>query len=297
MNDDIDTMRYNVASHVDTMHTRTDTTSSAHSNPRTLLHKSNQQADIQISMNDDERKVVAETARMERATGECLHDIERRLEETTSIAHATGSSLKENTSRLHKNQDAAETLMSSTKATHKLLNRLRRWGASDHVGRHHSTQKEQGGTDTCTADEGGGVDGDTAKVERLLHDLDETKDIMREEVEDQRKSIKRLEVAADSVAGIAAAKRRGSAASSSSSAHRISGTNNRITRSEEKSNKAEDEATLDRIGDLLDGLQDHAKDYTEILDAQSKDLEKIDNTMESALQSMKRASQRLKKSR
>ena len=246
-------------------------------------------------MNDDERKVVAETARMERATGECLHDIERRLEETTSIAHATGSSLKENTRRLHKVQDAAETLMSSTKATHKLLNRLRRWGASDHVGRHRSTQKEQGrGTDT--ANEGGGVDGDTAKVERLLHDLDVTKDIMREEVEDQRKSIKRLEVAADSVAGIAAAKRRGSAASSSSLAHRISETNNN-TRSEEKSNKAEDEATLDRIGDLLDGLQDHAKEYTEILDAQSKDLEKIDNTMESARQSMKRASQRLKKSR
>jgi len=44
-------------------------------------------------------------------------------------------------------------------------------------------------------------------------------------------------------------------------------------------------------------LQDHAKEYTEILDAQSNDLEKIDITMESARQSMKRASQRLKKSR
>lgn len=242
-------------------------------------------------MNDDERKVVAETARMERATGECLHDIERRLEETTSIAHATGSSLKQNTSRLHKVQDAAETLRSSTKATHKLLNRLRRWGASDHVARHHSAQKKQGGG-TDTADEVG-----TAKVERLLHDLDVTKDFMREEVEDQRKSIKRLEgVAADSVAGIAAAKKRESAASSSSSA-RISGTNNnRNTRSEEKSNKADDEATLDRIGDLLDGLQDHAKEYTEILDSQSKDLDKIDTTMETARHSMKRASQRLKKS-
>lgn len=244
-------------------------------------------------MNDDERKVVAETARMERATGECLHDIERRLEETTSIAQATGSSLKQNTSRLHKVQDAAETLMSSTKATHKLLNRLRRWGASDHVGRHHSAQKKQGGG-TDTADEvGGGLDGGTAKVERLLYDLDVTKDFMKEEGEDQRKSIKRLAVAADSVAGIAAAKK--AAASSSSSAR--SGTNNRNTRSEEKSDKADAEATLDRIGDLLDGLQDHAKEYTEILDAQSNDLEKIDITMESARQSMKRASQRLKKSR
>ena len=247
-------------------------------------------------MNDDERKVVAETARMERATGQCLHAIERRLEETTSIAHATCSSLKQNTSRLHKVQDTAENLMSSTKATHKLLNRLRRWGASDHVGRHHSIQKKQGGgTDTEDEVHSGGSDGDTAKVERLLYDLDVTKDFMREEVEDQRKSIKRLGLAADSVAGIAAAKRRGSA-SSSSSAPRISGTN-KYTRSEEKYNKADDEATLDRIGDLLDRLQDHAIEYTVILDAQSKDLDKIDNTIDSAQRSMKRASQRLKKNR
>ena len=244
----------------------------------------------QVSMNDKERKVVAEMARMEKATSEGLHDIERKLEETTSIAQETGSSLKQNTSRLHRVQDAAESLVSSSNATHKLLNRLRRWGASDHVGRHSSTKKNQGGSAGTAVK----VDpGETAKVERLLHDLDVTKDVMREEVEDQRKTVKRLEVAADTVAGIAAAK-RSSAASSSSSAARISGRNN--TTSEEKSNKADDEAALDRIGNLIEGLQDHAKEYTEILEAQSKDLNKIDNAMETADQSMKRASQRLKKS-
>ena len=252
-----------------------------------------QRRDTSITrMNDKERKAVAEMARMEKATSEGLHDIERKLEETTAIAQETGSSLKQNTSRLHRVQDAAESLVSSSNATHKLLNRLRRWGASDHVGRHNSTKKKQGGS-AGTAIK---VDpGETPKVERLLHDLDVTKDVMREEMEDQRKTVKRLEVAADSVAGIAAAK-RSSAASSSLSAARIGGRNNTCTRSEEKSNKADDEAALDRIGNLIEGLQDHAKEYTEILEAQSKDLNKIDNAMETANQSMKRASQRLKKS-
>lgn len=249
-------------------------------------------------MNDKERKVVAETARMEIATSNCLHDIERKLEETTSVAHATKAELKQNTKRMHKVQDAADALLSSSKATHKLLNRLRRWGASDHVGsRQTSKKKKTGGGGSGNAE----VESDSSKIERLMHDLDATKGAMREEVEDQRESAKRLEMAADSVAGIAASKKKGrSATSSSSSAARrtcISETNTcNAIRSEGKSNKGDD-GTLDRIGNLLDGLQDQAKEYNEILDAQTQDLDKIDGALESAHQSMKQAGRRLKKSR
>uniref|UniRef100_A0A6U4EPX2 t-SNARE coiled-coil homology domain-containing protein n=1 Tax=Minutocellus polymorphus TaxID=265543 RepID=A0A6U4EPX2_9STRA len=255
-------------------------------------------------MNDEERKVVAETARMEEATSDCLHDIERKLEETTSVAHVTEAELKQNTKRMHKVQDAADALLSSSKATHKLMNRLRRWGASDRVGnRTTSTKKKTSVGGGTAADDEVLVERDSSKIERLLHDLDVTKEATRKEVEDQRESVKRLEVAADSVAGIASAaasKRRSSAASStnsSSAAARISETNNTCTaRSEEKSNK-HDDAALDRIGNLLDGLQDQAKEYTGILEAQSQDLDKIDNALESANQSMRQADRRLKKSR
>ena len=249
-------------------------------------------------MNDKERKVVSETARMETATSDCLHDIERKLEETTSVAHATKAELKQNTKRMHKVQDAADALLSSSKATHKLLNRLRRWGASDHVGSRQTSKKKIGGGGRGN----GEVESDSSKIERLMHDLDATKGAMRKEVEDQRESVKRLEVAADSVAGIAASKKKGrSATSSSSSAARtyISETNTRnATRSDGKSNTSKgDDGTLDRIGNLLDGLQDQAKEYNEILDAQTQDLDKIDGALESAHQSMKQAGGRLKKSR
>ena len=249
-------------------------------------------------MNDKERKVVAETARMEIATSNCLHDIERKLEETTSVAHATKAELKQNTKRTHKVQDAADALLSSSKATHKLLNRLRRWGASDHVGSRQTSKKKTGGGGSGNAE----VESDSSKIERLMHDLDATKGAMREEVEDQRESAKRLDMAADSVAGIAASKKKGrSATSSSSSAARrptcISETNTcNAIRSEGKSNKGDD-GTLDRIGNLLDGLQDQAKEYNEIMDAQTQDLDKIDGSLESAHQSMKQAGRRLKKSR
>lgn len=250
-------------------------------------------------MNDKERKVVAETARMEIATSDCLHNIERELEETTSVAHATKAELKQNTKRMHKVQDAADALLSSSKATHKLLNRLRRWGASDHVGSRQTSKKKTGGGGSGNAE----VESDSSKIERLMHDLDATKGAMREEVEDQRESTKRLEMAADSVAGIAVSKKKGrsatSSSSSSSSAARtcISETNTcNAIRSEGKSNKGDD-GTLDRIGNLLDGLQDQAKEYNEILDAQTQDLDKIDGALESAHQSMKQAGRRLKKSR
>ena len=248
-------------------------------------------------MNDKERKVVAETARMEKATSDCLHDIERKLEETTSVAHATKAELKQNTKRMHKVQDAADALLSSSKATHKLLNRLRRWGASDHVGSRQTSKKKTGGGSGIAE-----VESDSSKIERLMHDLDATKGAMRKEVEDQRESVKRLEVAADSVAGIAASKKKGrSTTSSSSSAARTytSETNTcNATRSEGKSNTSKgDDGTLDRIGNLLDGLQDQAKEYNEILDAQTQDLDKIDGALESAHQSMRQAGGRLKKSR
>mmetsp|Transcript_17243 Transcript_17243/g.34574 ORF Transcript_17243/g.34574 Transcript_17243/m.34574 type:complete len:245 (+) Transcript_17243:82-816(+) len=239
--------------------------------------------------NEQERKVVAETNRLNHETTDRLGRIERQLEHTTQVSTIVKVELHSSSTRLEKVERDAEGLLSSTKTAHKLLNRLRRWGASRHVGRHgrakisppKRTNHEQNGVESTSS-------GSSRRIEELLNEVDVNADILGDGVQEQRTRLRDMEqqIVSDTNTVKAAAK------NSEASDATCSRTNNITCTTEE--NTAEQDAALDRIGNLLDGLHDQAKEYASILDSQKNGLDKIEDTIEPTHTSLQMINHRLR---
>lgn len=236
--------------------------------------------------NEQERKVVAETNRLNKETSERLARIERQLEDTTQVHVSIKVKLHNSSTRLENVERNAEGLLASTKTAHKLLNRLRRWGASSHVGRHGRAKisppkrknHEENGLESTSSGSS------NSRVEELLNELDVNADVLRDGVQEQRAWFRDMEQQIASVPNTAAAK------NSEASDATCSRASNNTT----EQNAAEQDAALDRIGNLLDGLHDQAKEYTSILDSQKNGLDTIEDTLESAHTSLQMINRRLR---
>lgn len=227
-------------------------------------------------MNEQEHKVVAETNRLEEETGDRIVGIEKQLEDSTQVASSTAAELRKNTARLEKAQHAADGVLASTKTTNMLLNRLRRWGARSHVGRYRDSKPTQKKSEAM-----GSASLRGSRIEELLHELDVDSNILKEGVQEQRARACNMEnyIASD-MATVQTARKN-----AANSRKRIN--------SLEENTTAQDEA-FDRIGKLLDGLHNQAKEFTSILNSQKNSLDALEGTMESAHSSIQRVNRRLR---
>ena len=243
----------------------------------------------------NEEEVVEATLKLESETTERLRSIERELEETSCVAKTVQSTLQENTSQLTTIQQSANELMESTKKTNKLLNKLRRWGAKSHV---VSEKLSAGGTKT-DSHTGTRKTGDQPgeKIDTLLASIDTDANLCEQELQQQRAKYRDFN---RSIATSATAVEQAKKNKRTGTTNRSAGTTgNKSTETDAnifQSNivRSEDDDTLDRIGDLLDGLQDKAKEYNEILNSHKKSLDKVDDTLDTAKHGAKQITRRLR---
>ena len=229
-------------------------------------------------MNENEYNVVEATDRLKTETSKRLEGIKRQLEYTTEVSTAAKAKLSKNSSRLEKVKQDADGLLISTKTAHILLNRLRRWGASSHVGRHRDLarilvsqkkkiHKKNGSERTASSTTY------NSRIEELFNQLNVDGDKFRDEEQEQRARTHQMERLIPSEGNTATAAKK--------NAHTAPVSN-------------EQDETLNRIGSLLDGLHDEAKEYKSILDSQKTGLDHIDNTLGSVSASMQKVNRLLR---